>query len=205
MHIRASNLGKKFQREWIFRNFSLTFEQGQSYALLGPNGSGKTTLMQILSGLLPPTRGEIAYLIDEQAIAGEAYYQYQSIVAPYQEVIEEFTLQELLDFHFSLKAPLPSLGTEDILQAMYLEQARHKYIRQFSSGMKQRLKLGLAFYSDNPILFLDEPCSNLDARGIKWYQEEVKKILPERIVFVCSNQAYEYAYAAHKIDIEQYK
>jgi ABC-type multidrug transport system ATPase subunit len=205
MHIRVSTLGKKFQREWIFRDFTLTFRQGEAYALLGPNGSGKTTLMQILSGLLPPTKGTVAYLKDEQTIDAEKHYLYQSIVAPYQEVIEEFTLQELLDFHFALKPPLPSLNTEDILQAMYLEQARHKYIRQFSSGMKQRLKLGLAFYSDSPIIFLDEPCSNLDARGIQWYQQEVKKVLPQSIVIVCSNQPYEYAFVQQQVDIEQYK
>lgn len=205
MHIRVSNLGKKFQREWIFRNFTLTFNQGQSYALLGPNGSGKTTLMQILSGLVPPTRGKVEYLKDDRPVDHEYLYMHQSIVAPYQEVIEEFTLQELLEFHFALKPPLPSLGTEDIMKAMYLEQARHKYIRQFSSGMKQRLKLGLAFYSDNPILFLDEPCSNLDARGIKWYQQEVRKVLSERMIFVCSNQSYEYEYVQKQVDIEQYK
>lgn len=205
MQIRASHLGKKYQREWIFRNFSLTLKEGTSYALLGPNGSGKTTLMLILSGLLPPSKGKIEYLKSGKALAEEEFYQHQSIVAPYQEVIEEFTLNELLDFHFSLKKPLEQMGTEDIIKAMYLEQARHKYIRQFSSGMKQRLKLGLAFYSRNHILFLDEPCSNLDAKGIKWYQQEVRKILSQRIVIVCSNQPYEYDFTLEKIDIERYK
>jgi len=205
MQIRVSNLGKKYQREWIFRNFSFTFDEGHSYALLGPNGSGKTTLMQILSGLLPPTRGKVEYVVNDKSLSEEVFYQYQSIVAPYQEVIEEFTLQELLDFHFSLKQPLPTLSTEDIIKAMYLEQARHKYIRQFSSGMKQRLKLGLAFYSRSALLFLDEPCSNLDAKGIQWYQQEVRKVLPERVVIVCSNQPYEYEYVQQKVDIEQYK
>ncbi len=205
MHIRVSNLGKKYQREWIFRNFSFTFNKGHSYALLGPNGSGKTTLMQILSGLLPPTRGKVEYVVNDKSLSEEVFYQYQSIVAPYQEVIEEFTLLELLDFHFSLKQPLPTLSTEDIIKAMYLEQARYKYIRQFSSGMKQRLKLGLAFYSRSALLFLDEPCSNLDAKGIQWYQQEVRKVLPERVVVVCSNQPYEYEYVQQKVDIEQYK
>jgi len=205
MQIRASQLGKKYQREWIFKNFSLTLTEGNSYALLGPNGSGKTTLMLILSGLLSPSKGKIEYLYKKKTIEEEAFYQYLSIVAPYQEVIEEFTLQELLDFHFSLKRPQENMGTTDVMKAMYLEQARHKYVRQFSSGMKQRLKLGLAFYAQDNILFLDEPCSNLDAKGIKWYQQEVRKILSQRIVIVCSNQPYEYEFTQEKIDIEQYK
>lgn len=205
MQIHASQLGKKYQREWIFRNLSLLLEEGNAYALLGSNGSGKTTLMLILSGLLPPSKGDVIYKQGGRALAAETFYQYQAIVAPYQEVIEEFTLEELLKFHFSLKQPIPGMDTEGIMEAMYLEQARHKYIRQFSSGMRQRLKLGLAFYSQNRVLFLDEPCSNLDARGIEWYQQEVRKILSDRIVLVCSNQPYEYEFVQKKIYIEHYK
>jgi ABC-type multidrug transport system ATPase subunit len=205
MQIKVSGLGKKFQREWIFRNIDLALLQGESYVLLGPNGSGKTTLMLILSGLLSPSHGAVRYYEADQEIPVEEYYIHQSIVAPYEELIEEFTLQELLDFHFSLKPPLNGITKQEIIQAMYLEPARHKYIRQFSSGMKQRLKLGLAFYSHSQILFLDEPCSNLDARGIQWYKQEVSKVASERIVLVCSNQPYEYEFVKHKIDIEQYK
>jgi len=205
MQIKVSGLGKKFQREWIFRNIDLALLQGESYVLLGPNGSGKTTLMLILSGLLSPSHGTVRYYEADQEIPVEEYYIHQSIVAPYEELIEEFTLQELLDFHFSLKAPLNGITKQEIIQAMYLEPARDKYIRQFSSGMKQRLKLGLAFYSHSQILFLDEPCSNLDARGIQWYKREISKVASERIVLVCSNQPYEYEFVKHKIDIEQYK
>jgi ABC-type multidrug transport system ATPase subunit len=161
--------------------------------------------MLILSGLLSPSHGAVRYYEADQEIPVEEYYIHQSIVAPYEELIEEFTLQELLDFHFSLKPPLNGITKQEIIQAMYLEPARHKYIRQFSSGMKQRLKLGLAFYSHSQILFLDEPCSNLDARGIQWYKQEVSKVASERIVLVCSNQPYEYEFVKHKIDIEQYK
>ncbi|WKN32781.1 ABC transporter ATP-binding protein [Porifericola rhodea] len=205
MQIKVSNLGKKFQREWVFRHIDTTFRQGESYVLIGPNGSGKSTLMLMLSGLLPPSEGNIQYFEGEQKVSEEHFYRYQSIVAPYEELIEEFTLQELLDFHFAFKTPRHNKTSSDIIKALYLERARHKYIKQFSSGMKQRLKLGLAFYSEGKILFLDEPCSNLDAQGIQWYQQEVKKVLPECIVIVGSNQAYEYEFVNHKLSIEHYK
>lgn len=205
MQIKVSDLGKKFQREWVFRNVNLTLKQGESYVLIGPNGSGKSTLMLILSGLLPPSQGVVKYQKEGKEISEDQFYLHQSIVAPYQEVIEEFTLEELLDFHFSFKQVYENRSVRDIMEALYLTQARHKYIRQFSSGMKQRLKLGLAFYAKSEILFLDEPCSNLDAKGIKWYQQEVRKVLKDRLVIVCSNQPYEYEFVNHQINIEHYK
>lgn len=205
MEIRLSDLGKKFQREWVFRNVSLSFRQGTSYALLGPNGSGKSTLMLIMTGLLPPSKGEIKYMLDEKSLPDEQFYLHQSIVAPYEELIEEFSLREMLDFHFSFRKPVAGMTAADIMDAMFLSHAKDKYIKQFSSGMKQRLKLGLAFFSETRILFLDEPCSNLDARGIAWYQQEVQKILPERLLIVCSNQPYEYSYVNEQISIEHFK
>ncbi|WPP53681.1 ABC transporter ATP-binding protein [Catalinimonas niigatensis] len=205
MQIKVNNLGKKFQKEWVFRNVNLTLVQGEPYVLIGPNGSGKSTLMLILSGLLPPSQGEVSYHKEGKEIPEDQFYLYQSIVAPYEEVVEEFTLEELLDFHFSFKKADENKSIGDIMESLYLTQARHKYIRQFSSGMKQRLKLGLAFYAQSDILFLDEPCSNLDAKGIEWYQQEVRKVQHDRIVVVCSNQPYEYEFVKHQINIEQYK
>ncbi|MFP4090255.1 MAG: ATP-binding cassette domain-containing protein [Cyclobacteriaceae bacterium] len=205
LEIRLNRLGKKFQREWVFRNVDLTFRQGESYVLLGPNGSGKSTLMLIMTGLLSPSQGELNYLLNEQRLTEDQYYLHQSIVAPYEEVVEEFTLQEMLDFHFAFRQAIKGMSIQDIMEAMFLTHAKKKYIKQFSSGMKQRLKLGLAFYSQNNVLFLDEPCSNLDARGIDWYQQEVNKVMADRLLVVCSNQPYEYEFARHKINIEEFK
>ena len=205
MQITLQQIGKKFQREWIFRDISLTFQENQTYALIGPNGSGKSTLLLILSGLLPPSRGEILYHHQGQLIEAENVYRHQAIAAPYVELIEEFTLRELLDFHFALKSPLPTLTTAAILQKLQLEQAKHKYIHQFSSGMKQRLKLGLAFYTDADLIFLDEPCSNLDKSGTGWYYDEIKALLGKKLMIISSNQPYEYQFCDTFVDIVRYK
>lgn len=205
MQIEVRNLSKKFYREWIFRGVSLIMKKGETYVFTGPNGSGKSTLMLTLAGMLPPTQGEIFYSNAQQTIANDDFYKYQSIVAPYVELIEEYTLAELLDFHLSFKAPLPMYNSKDILRSMYLENAKHKYIKQFSSGMKQRLKLGLAFYVQSPVLFLDEPCSNLDHQGIQWYRNEVQQVLKNKLIIICSNQPYEYDFSKNIINIEQYK
>ncbi len=205
MQIEVQDLGKKFHREWVFRHINLHLAGGKTYVFVGPNGSGKSTLLLTLSGMLPATKGKVIYRKEDQALPDELMYQYQSIVAPYMEVIEEFSLQEMIDFHFSFKQPIAGYDTETIIQSMYLEKAKKKYIRQFSSGMKQRLKLGLAFYSQSSILFLDEPCSNLDNQGIQWYREEVQKAAQNKLIIICSNQPYEYDFCENVINIEQYK
>ena len=205
MQVSLAGVGKKFQREWIFREITFSFQENQAYALVGPNGSGKSTLLMMISALLPSSRGSFIYQQSGRSVAEEDVYQFLTLAAPYQELIEEFTLQELLNFHFALKNPLTSLSLEDIIAKMRLENAREKYIHQFSSGMKQRLKLGLALYSDSQMILLDEPCANLDAENTQWYRTEIQKILGRRLLIIASNQPYEYDFCDEVLDIVWFK
>ncbi|WKN41520.1 ABC transporter ATP-binding protein [Tunicatimonas pelagia] len=215
VRIELEQVGKKFQRgqhsgnlglgEWIFRGITLTFQQQQSYAFTGPNGSGKSTLLLILAGLLPPSKGKIHYYQKEKPVDEETIFRHISMSAPYMELIEEFTLEEFLSFHTTLKPFKPGVTANQLLERTGLTAARQKYIYQFSSGMKQRLKLGISFYSQSPVLLLDEPCSNLDQQGIQWYQEEIKQHIAEKLVIICSNQSFEYDFCDQIIDITQFK
>lgn len=205
MQITLNGVGKKFQHEWIFRDITYTFRENRAYALVGPNGSGKSTLLMMISALLPASRGTLTYQSLGQPVAEEEVFRYLTLAAPYQELIEDFTLQELLDFHFALKAPLASWSTADILEKMRLERARQKYIYQFSSGMKQRLKLGLALYSNSQMILLDEPSANLDAENTAWYQQEIRQVLGQRLLIIASNQAYEYDFCDEVLDIVSFK
>src|SRR5690348_5636325 len=146
MKIVAENLGKRFNREWIFRNFSFTLEPGKRYAITGPNGSGKSTLSQVLWGQVPPTAGTLRFY-DGDKIVDDAF-RYVSIATPYMDLIEELTLDEAIRFHFIFKAPL--MPVDSMTDAMELGSSKDKKIGTFSSGMKQRLKLALAFYSETP-------------------------------------------------------
>ncbi len=203
MEIKTENLGKRFNRFWIFRKFSFTFRSNFSYAITGPNGSGKSTLLHTLAGIQPSSEGSLHYSINIKPISIEEIYNYLSIAAPYQELIEEFTLNELLDFHFKFKKLKEGVSRNDLIELLRLSDSKNKEIRHFSSGMKMRLKLGLAFYSDTPILLLDEPTSNLDARGIDWYLQEIKNNLANRLVIICSNQPHEYSFCNETISMEQ--
>jgi ABC-type multidrug transport system ATPase subunit len=203
VHIKVEGLSKRFNREWIFRDLTFHFQSGKIYAITGPNGSGKSTLLQILWGQMPPSNGTVTYFSGEDKIPGEHLYQLVSIATPYMDLIEEFTLQEQLEFHF--KTRRANYSVAQIIEALYLEEATHKFISNFSSGMKQRLKLGLAFYTDSPVLFLDEPGTNLDERAFAWYTNHLVKFGRDKLVFIASNQPGEYPENAEKLNLSEFK
>ncbi|MCK6617654.1 MAG: ABC transporter ATP-binding protein [Cyclobacteriaceae bacterium] len=203
--IRAINLGKKFHTGWLFRNFNYTFVSGNIYAITGPNGSGKSTLLQMLWGQLPSTEGTIGYEIDKKIPEPDALFNHLAIAAPYMDLIDEFTLTEMVDFHFRLKSVWPGYSVKQVIKDMYLEEAAAKPIGNFSSGMKQRLKLALAFYTDVPVVFLDEPGTNLDDQAFQWYLNLLNRLFKNRIIVIASNNNEEYPANAHRISIPDYK
>jgi ABC-type multidrug transport system ATPase subunit len=198
-------LSKRFNREWIFRNFNFQFKAGGKYVFTGPNGSGKSTMLQVLWGQTPQTSGALTYQIDGKSVSVDDLAQHISIVAPYMDLIEEFTLVEQLEFHFKLKKIRTGISISDLLDIMYLGQSRNKFISNFSSGMKQRLKLGLAFYSQCNVLFIDEPGTNLDELAFQWYKDQVQMIPQNVTIMMASNNALEYGPDYHKIWIPDIK
>ncbi|MBN8823196.1 MULTISPECIES: ATP-binding cassette domain-containing protein [unclassified Spirosoma] len=210
MHIAAEKIGKKYRKEWIFRRVDLTLTAGNSYTFVGPNGSGKSTLLQLLAGSLPITEGTLTYSLHGKALEDDDWFRYVTIAAPYLELIEELTLDELLTFHQTFKPFVAGQTPETIAEKLWLSHARDKEIKYFSSGMKQRVKLGLAFFSSSPIIILDEPTSNLDRQGMNWYQEQVQQLIAPinplpRLLLIGSNQPEEYDFCPNVIDITQWK
>jgi ABC-type multidrug transport system ATPase subunit len=205
MKIILQNIGRRFNRDWIFRGLDYTFAQGGSYAVLGPNGSGKSTLLNVLNGSLAPSAGNINYSLEEKPVEAEAVYKQLSLAAPYLELIEEFTLAEMIDLHFKFKKYRPGMDNAAVIELLNMHSSRNKLIRYFSSGMKQRLKLALAFCSDTPMLMLDEPTSNLDKQGVAWYLDLVQQFAANRLAIICSNQEQEYSFCSDRLDISDYK
>ncbi len=205
LSISLQNIGRRYNRDWIFRGIDYIFLPGESYAVLGPNGSGKSTLLQVLNGSLSPSAGQLTYTFNQQPLEVEDVYQYLSMAAPYLELIEEFTLTEMIDFHFQFKALYSGITKGSIIELLGLQASRNKAIRYFSSGMKQRLKLALAFCADTPLLMLDEPTSNLDNQGIEWYYSLVENFAAGRLTVVGSNQEHEYSFCRHRLHITDYK
>ncbi|MEJ5962346.1 ABC transporter ATP-binding protein [Pedobacter immunditicola] len=204
MTIDLKSAGRRFNQEWIFRDITYQFVTGGKYAILGPNGSGKSTLLSMLMGNLSPSEGSISYHHDK-VIPVEDLYRYISFAAPYLDLIEEFTLQETIQFHFKFKAFHEGMNADRVLERLGLAKSQDKALKYFSSGMKQRTKLALACCSDTPILMLDEPTSNLDLQGMKWYKDLIHEFTENRLVLVCSNQEAEYGFCEHLIQVTDYK
>ena len=188
MRIELKNIGKKYNDNWIFNGISLLFEAGNVYPIIGNNGSGKSTLLQVISGYVTPNEGSIEFN-EHVEIPIDNWNKQLSIAAPYFVLFEEFTIDETIDLHGKLKAL--TQPKELILEEIELTNHRHKTLKQLSSGMRQRVKLALAIYSETPIILLDEPCSNLDSKWTDWYNNALSKTLENRIVIICSNSQSE--------------
>lgn len=209
MTISLTNTGKRFNRDWIFRHLNYRFESGTSYAITGSNGSGKSTLLQVIAGAISPSQGMVEYYTSDtnetRPAPPENIFQYISIAAPYLELIEEMTLEEFLQFHKEFKPLLPSLSIQKIISLIGLDGARSKQIRYFSSGMKQRVKLAQSFFSDTPVLLLDEPCTNLDTEGVELYLKLYSEFCAGRLIIISSNDPVEYSFCREVIRMADYK
>jgi ABC-type multidrug transport system ATPase subunit len=204
VRIEASNIGKRYNRDWIFKGISISVNSCSTLAITGANGSGKSTLLQVLSSLTVPTTGTVSFFSGSEKADDTELYRQISYVSPYQEIIEEMTLSELLEFHQSFKQ-LSIKESKSFAEYCGINKGQNKEIRHFSSGMKQRVKLGLALLSDTSLLFLDEPTSNLDEQGSNWYVDEITKLIGKKTIVVASNIYEEYAFAEQVLKISDYQ
>jgi len=205
--ISLQNVGKKYNYEWIFRGVNHTFQQNEHTVIRGANGSGKSTLLQVILGSTMASEGELSYTAtDGKEVKVEENLGLFSLATPYLELIEEFTLIEMLDFHQKMVGFREGLTIDSIIETLYLTSSKNKAIKYYSSGMKQRVKLGLALLSDTPFVLLDEPTSNLDATAIEWYKNLVEANKDGRIIMVCSNdQKDEFSFCEKELNLMDYK
>lgn len=206
IHITLTNIGKRYNYEWIFRRIDQEFTSENNYVILGSNGSGKSTLLQVIAGNLTNSEGTIAYTSGRQSIDTENIFTQLSYCAPYLELYDEFTLTEAIEFQAKFKPFQKGLNTNQIIELTQLEKSKDKQLKYYSSGMKQRVRLALAVLANTPLLLLDEPASNLDKKAIAWYQDLIKDFSKERLIIVASNQQeQEYPFCDKQLNIEDYK
>jgi ABC-type multidrug transport system ATPase subunit len=205
MDIHLQGVSKRYRNEWIFKNLTCHLEAGTRQAIIGPNGSGKSTLLKILSGHLTPTRGSAVFSEQGSAVQAGDVYCKVSIAAPYIELIEEFSLLEAIRFHTKFKPLSGKMSAADLISLTGLGSSRHKEVRHFSSGMKQRLKLALALCSESPLVLLDEPTTNLDRQGAQWYLDLVRQFGQGKLLVVASNVTADYDFCEHRLDILDWK
>src|SRR4051812_19479575 len=205
MRISLSDAGKRFNRDWVFRHLSYAFESPHKYAITGPNGSGKSTLLQLLAGAIDASEGKVEWRLNEKRMDDANVYKQIGIATPYLELVEEMTALEFLEFHAKFKPIINNYSSAAILQRLSLEKAGSKQIRYYSSGMKQRIKLAQAIFSDTQIVLLDEPCTNLDEPGYELYYSLIEEYCNNRLVIVSSNEKQEYSFCKDILNMNSFK
>lgn len=174
--------------------------------ILGPNGSGKSTLLQTLSGLVTLNEGSAVYSLHGNNIQENDVFKEVSLSAPYMELIDDFTFEELVDFHFRFKRLMPGISKSDVIEISGLSSRSKNLYKFYSSGMKQRVKLCLSVLSDTSLLLLDEPCSNLDSTAMKWYGDLIARFAMNKTIVVASNnQKEEFDFCDSNILIDDFK
>ena len=201
MEIEIDQLGKRFQHGWVFKNLHHLFQSNQIYGVSGRNGSGKSTFLKIVSGLLSPSIGKVNYSHLNQPIKREDIYTHVSIAAPYTDLIEEYNLHEMIAFHISLKPSDVFTSIDQWMDMLEFPTSLTRPLYQFSSGMKQRVKLGLALYSQSDIILLDEPTSNLDESAKAWFFDQLNKRRANKLIFIASNEDLDFKYCSEIISL----
>ncbi len=199
MQLSVSTIGKHYNRQWLFRNVSFDLKPGESMAVLGRNGSGKSTLLQIIYGLIQASEGQVT--INNKSI--EAPHLYFNITSPSLLLPLEFNLQEVFQYHQKMGGVLGISYQEFLALAAFGEKDGKKTLRYFSSGMLQRLKTAFCLFNSNPVKLLDEPLSNMDREGEKWYRDCIENVRKTNILIVASNSEPEYQFADQQIALAQ--
>lgn len=176
--IEVSHLTKKYGGHLAVDDVSFTVEDGQIYGLLGPNGAGKSTIMNILTGYLSATSGQVTvagHPLPEEADEAKGCVGYLPEQPP---LYPEMTVGEYLDFVAELKKVPRAQRKEQVLRAARrtgLEKVLPRLIRSLSKGYKQRVGIAQALLGSPKIIILDEPTVGLDPAQVI----EIRKLIRE--------------------------
>ncbi|MFN5628322.1 MAG: ATP-binding cassette domain-containing protein [Bacteroidota bacterium] len=206
MRIVVENLQKNFNNQLVFQNLSIEINAYQKIAFVGPNGSGKSTALLCLAGFYQPSKGKVDFINNNSIIEEVQKFSYLSIASPYLELPENFSALEIFNFQSNLKPFSKDISPDFFFNSIKLTHSKNTPVKFFSSGMKQILKLGLAIFADTPILFLDEPCSNLDENNILIFNEIFESYAHNKTVLIgTNNHPSELALVQSSVDILKFK
>ena len=177
--IEVSHLSKKYGTHPAIEDLSFTVGDGQIFGLLGPNGAGKSTIMNILTGYLAPTSGEVkvaGFSLPEQAQQAKACVGYLPEQPP---LYPEMTVQEYLDFAAELKGIKKKADRKEQVRKAArrtgLEEVLPRLIRSLSKGYRQRVGIAQALLGSPKLIILDEPTVGLDPAQVV----EIRKLIRE--------------------------
>lgn len=186
---------------WILRDLNLHLYAGKRYGIGGGNGSGKSTLISLMAGLSMPTKGEVIHSMSGHLIEPMLWHRHMSMAAPYADLFDYLSVQEILEYSAKFKPWAEGLTTDDVVRICKFEGRESLLTKQLSSGMKQRLRLGMAILTQSSLLLLDEPLTNLDQENQNWFEELIARHCKERCIVIASNDLEDFARADEMINL----
>ena len=188
--IEVRNLVKRYGRRCAVDHLSFTVEDGQIFGFLGPNGAGKSTTMNIMTGYLAPTDGEV--LVDGHNILEEPEEAKRRIgYLPEQPPLyPDMTVREYLSFVAELKGIAKKERKEQLAKAIaltHLEDAERRLIRNLSKGFRQRVGLAQAILGFPKVIILDEPTVGLDPRQVVEIRDVIRQLAEDHTVIISSH------------------
>ena len=205
MELTISNLTKEFDGVKAVDDVSCTMTCGV-YGLLGVNGAGKTTLMRMLTTLLKPTSGTIAWDGRDIFEMDGSYRRLLGYLPQDFGYYPDFTVLDYLLYIASIKGIRPAVAkqrTKELLKQVGLTKARNQKMKTLSGGMKRRAGIAQAMLNDPRILILDEPTAGLDPSERIRFRNLISELAEDRIVLLSTHIVSDIAYIANRILLMQ--
>ena len=196
--IVLTDIGKRFNGRWLFRHLDISWKKGDRVAIVGANGSGKSSLTSIIAGYLTPSEGAVVVKDNNADVDESNHWKSISWTSPSLLLPEQLSYHELFLQVEKLRGFHDNWSLERMEAEIGLEKYRHQPLKSFSSGMRQRVKLILAFALKADILILDEPTSHLDRKGIEWFSKLILESEHD-IIFVASNSNEDETFFCNKL------
>jgi heme exporter protein A len=205
MHsLKLSNICKHYTQTLLFEDISFELHPGEIMAITGWNGSGKSTLLRIIAGLVRPSLGQVEMFFKGESIPKESRRRFLGMVAPALSLYDELTALENLEFFCKVRGiTCDHKSCLDLMERVGLTENAHKLCRNYSSGMKQRLKLAQALLHNPPLLLLDEPGCNLDSKGMEVVEEVISKQRQLGMTVIASNEKREVDYGDRILNLSE--
>ena len=189
--IEVKNLVKDYGKHHAVKDISFSVPDGQIVGLLGPNGAGKSTTMNIMTGYISATSGEVkigGYDILEQPLQAKRLIGYLPEIPP---LYEDMTVEEYLNFICDLKGIRKKAEKEasinEVTEAVKISDMRKRLIKNLSKGYKQRVGLAQALIGNPPLLILDEPTVGLDPNQIIEIRSLIKSLGEKHTIILSSH------------------
>jgi heme ABC exporter ATP-binding subunit CcmA len=202
--LKLSNICKHYTGTLLFRDISFELRPGEILAITGWNGSGKSTLLRIIAGLVRPSLGKVEMFMEDEPIPKESRRRFLGMVAPALALYDELTALENMEFFCKVRGiTYDRESCLNMMERVGLNENANKTCRNYSSGMKQRLKLVQALLHNPPLLLLDEPGCNLDSNGMKIVEDIIFEHRQLGMTVIASNEKREVDYAQHAINLSE--